>query len=133
MKPSEYEELHTHLDEFFEAEGREASPVVVWWLHHAVQEAKATLPKAEEYGDTELVDLGRVLGHLQGRELGDPVASELAIWSYVQGKLGRWTSALRRGDRVSQDTLFDLGVYARMAQKVRETGEWTGTTQEEVQ
>lgn len=117
-------ELHKLAD--LVCDRREAEPVVRWWVQHAISEAQATLPKALEYGDTELIDMGKVLGHLQGFELQDPPAMELAIWSYVQGKLGRWTSALRRGQRVSQDTLFDLAVYAKMAQKVRETGEWIG-------
>ena len=33
-------------------------------------------------------------------------------------------AAIRRGEFVSDDTLFDIGVYVRMVQRMRETGNW---------
>lgn len=54
----------------------------------------------------------------------EEIYAELGIWFYLVGKMARWRSAVRRGERVSDDTLHDIGVYARMAQRVRETGRW---------
>lgn len=103
-------------------------PTVHWWVQHSLQEALPTVAKAKEYGTTELVEAGRLLGSqlvgYQGKPVTDQQALELQVYQYVVGKLGRWTAAVRRGESVSDDTLFDLGVYARLVQKARETGEW---------
>ena len=104
------------------------SPLIHWWMQDAFAEAMATAPKAEEYGSTELAEAGHVLGSLLAKPLENPVsdaaAMETQIFQYVLGKMGRWVAAMRRGDRVSDDTLFDIGVYVRMARKIRETGVW---------
>jgi hypothetical protein len=49
---------------------------------------------------------------------------ELAIAFYAYGKLSRIIGAISDGRRPSDDCWHDLGVYARMAQRVRETGDW---------
>lgn len=104
------------------------SPLVHWWIHNAFSEAIATAPKAEEYGSAELAEAGHVLSSLLAipieRPTSDAAAMETQIFQYVLGKIGRWTAAMRRGDRVSDDTLFDIGVYVKMVRKIRETGEW---------
>ncbi|AOE44402.1 hypothetical protein SEA_GHOBES_51 [Gordonia phage Ghobes] len=103
-------------------------PTVHWWVQHALQEAIPTVAKAKEYGTVELVEAGRLLASqlvgYQGQTVTDQEALELQVYQYVVGKLGRWTAAVRRGEQVSDDTLFDLGVYATLVQKARETGEW---------
>lgn len=104
------------------------SPLIHWWMQYAFAEALATAPKAEEYGSTELAEAGHVLGSLLAKPLESPLsdaaAMETQIFQYVLGKIGRWTAAMRRGERVSDDTLFDIGVYVKMVRKIRETGEW---------
>lgn len=106
------------------------SPLVHWWVQDAVEEALHTAPKAEEYGSTELAEAGQILASMLANPLGNqtPVnrqaAMETQIYQYVLGKVGRWTAAMRRGDRVSPDTLFDIGVYVKMVRKIRETGDW---------
>ena len=104
------------------------SPLVHWWIHNAFSEAIATAPKAEEYGSAELAEAGHVLSSLLAIPIESPTsdaaAMETQIFQYVLGKIGRWTAAMRRGDRVSDDTLFDIGVYVRMVRKIRDTGEW---------
>ena len=97
-----------------------------WWMDKAEEEVRRTVPKAVEYGATDLRDIGRDLAAMAGREVTDEEAAELGVYFYIRGKLSRWTDAVIRGDRVSDDTLFDLGVYVRMAQRIRDTGGWPG-------
>jgi hypothetical protein len=98
-----------------------------WWLEMAENEIERTVPKAEEYGATDLVAIGRVLAACMGRRgVTDADATELAIFFYMVGKMARWEDAVRRGDKVSDDTLFDIGVYVRMAQRNRSHGGWPG-------
>lgn len=102
-----------------------------WWLGQAEDEIKRTVPKAVEYGATDLVDIGRDLARCMGRTVTDEEAAELGIFFYLRGKMSRWVDAVARGDRVSDDTLFDIGVYVRMAQRVRSHGGWPGLKQRE--
>lgn len=103
---------------------REHDPIVLWWMQQAASEAVATVRKAREYGSTELKYAGHVLASLGGREVSDAEAIELQCLQYCLGKLGRWVAAARRHDRVSDDSLFDLGVYVRMVQYTRKHGTW---------
>lgn len=102
-----------------------------WWVGLATEEVEALTAKATEYGGLgralDLIDIGRDLLLSQGftpEQVTDEWASETGIYFYARGKLSRWTSAVVRGDRVSDDTLHDLGVYVRMAQRVRAVGGW---------
>lgn len=101
----------------------------IWWMHQAQEDIGATVPKAIEYGSQDLIDLGRDCAGLLGRRVTDAEAIEYAVWFYLRGKLARWTAALRRGERVSDDTVFDIGIYAKMVQRVREVGSWPGDEQ----
>lgn len=100
-----------------------------WWRGMAEKEISAVVPKATEYGAGDLVEIGRNLmeaGRIrvpEGREEKE-FQAELGIYFYVVGKLARWTSAIQEGRAVSDDTLHDIGVYARMAQRVRQSGGW---------
>jgi hypothetical protein len=98
--------------------------LVHWWCGAADDEIRRTLPKVVEYGATDLVDIGRDLAACMDRQVTDQEAAELGIYFYVRGKLARWTDAIKRGKPVSDDTLFDLGIYIRMAQRVRQSGGW---------
>lgn len=95
-----------------------------WWRGLAETEIERTVPKAQEYGSTDLRDIGRTLATVAGREVSDEEAVEIGIYFYLVGKLARWTDSVKRGDRPSDDTLFDIGVYVRMAQRVRAVGGW---------
>ncbi len=97
-----------------------------WWMDKAAEEVKAVVPKAVEYGATDLRDMGRVIAETAGRQVTDEEATELGIYFYALGKMARWTDAIKRGERVSDDTLHDLGVYVRMAQRTRDAGGWPG-------
>jgi hypothetical protein len=95
-----------------------------WWRDTAESEIKQTVAKAVEYGATDLIDIGQTLARVAGRTIGDAEAAEWGIFFYLEGKLSRWRSAIERGDLPSFDTLLDIGVYARMAQRVRQEGGW---------
>lgn len=101
-----------------------------WWWDQATTEINKTVPKAIEYGSTDLVEIGRTMAVNMGREVSDEEATELGIYFYLVGKLARWTDAVRRRVRPSDDTLFDLGVYVRMAQRNRSAGGWPGVEEE---
>lgn len=97
-----------------------------WWYDLAEREVDATVPKAVEYGSTDLIDIGRNVARLSGRTVDDQQAAEIGIFFYLEGKLARWRSAIAEGRQVSDDTLFDIGIYVRMAQRVRSAGGWPG-------
>lgn len=98
-----------------------------WWRELAEQEIERTVPKAVEYSSTDLTDIGMDLARTMGREVTDEEAAELGVFFYLRGKVARWVGAVMAGQRVSDDTLFDIGVYVRMAQRIRATGGWPGT------
>lgn len=116
--------------------GHEAAPIEAanelgdWWRGKAEAEIEQTVAKAIEYGSTDLIDIGRSLARVAGRESvihDEAEAAEWGIFFYLEGKLSRWRSAIERGERPSADTLLDIGVYVRMAQRIRDTGGWPGT------
>lgn len=102
-----------------------------WWLERARQEVESVAPKAIEYGATDLADIGHGLAGLMGRKVTNEEATEIGIYFYVVGKMGRWTAAIREGRRVSDDTLLDLGIYIKMAQRSRDVGGWPFGPEEE--
>jgi len=54
------------------------------------------------------------------------VCAQAGVAFYIQGKVGRMLGALAQGRAPSGDTWLDTGVYARMAQRIQETGGWPG-------
>lgn len=102
------------------------SELRAWWLKGAGEEIERTVPKAIEYGSTDLIDIGLMLGRTMGRRINEEEAAELGVFFYLIGKIARWQSAIERGERPSDDTLFDIGVYVRMAQRIRHAGGWPG-------
>lgn len=104
-----------------------AEELAAWWREQADSEIEATVAKAVEYGATDLIDIGRNIARLAEREVDDREAAELGVFFYLEGKFARWRSAIMEGRDVSFDTLFDIGVYVRMAQRIREMGAWPGT------
>lgn len=99
-----------------------------WWREQAESEVEMVVAKATEYGGTgaaiDLKWMGHQLAAMAGRTVTDQEATELGICQYMLGKMGRWVAAVQEGRAVSDDTLLDLGVYVRMAQRNREVGGW---------
>lgn len=96
-----------------------------WWLQQAEMEVQRTVPKAIEYGAADLEVMGTAMQHLipkdrRSRQMG----LEMALAFYCLGKCARLFGAFERGEYPSEDTWFDIGVYTRMAERVRQTGSW---------
>lgn len=132
-KPPEVTDIFGKQISFEPVEKVTARVLGDWWRERAEAEIGMVAAKAVEYGSADLVEIGRQL-HQAGVRLPndmqpydhdrDAYLAELGIYFYVCGKLARWTSAVTEGRPVSTDTLLDIGVYVRMAQRVRETGRW---------
>jgi len=91
-----------------------------WWINHAHQEADRTISKMEEYGAGDLAMIGYSISRIAGREVRDEKqAAELGIVFYALGKIARVIAAVEEGRTPSDDTWFDLAVYAKMALAIR--------------
>lgn len=105
-----------------------------WWHDQAQVEIEQVVPKAIEYGGVgsavDLVWMGQEIAGMLGRRVDDQEATELGIWVYILGKVARWKAAILEGRRVSDDTLHDISVYCRMAQRNRAVGGWPYPNQE---
>lgn len=110
---------------------RDVQVVTDWWMDLAKEEVDRCVAKAVEYGSTDLADIGHMLARTQGRTVTNEEAAEMGCYFYLVGKLGRWTAAMSRGDRVSDDTLHDIGVYVRMTQRIRAVGGWPFNPEDE--
>lgn len=100
-----------------------------WWAMQASDEIDMVVAKAVEYGGDgaaiDLIQIGQDIAAVVGRApVTDEEATELGIYFYLRGKMARWTAALVEGRRVSSDTILDMGVYTRMAQRNRQVGGW---------
>lgn len=100
--------------------------LVRWWVELSSEEAERTVPKAIEYGADDLIEIGRSLAAVVELDLEPDEAAEWGIYFYMIGKIGRWTAAIRDRRRVSDDTIFDIKVYATMVQRIRAAGGWPG-------
>ena len=99
-----------------------------WWKDDAEQELAGVLPKAVEYGSSDLQLMGEALLMCMPQCRDKVDAEELAIAFYALGKTARLMGAYADGRTPSEDTWHDLGVYARMAKRVRAVGQWPGPT-----
>jgi len=96
-----------------------------WWLDNALEAIEQVAPKAAEYGSTDLAELGRDLAMLMNRDgMSHEELTELGIYMYMLGKFSRWRDAIKDGRRVSLDTIYDIKVYATMAERNRAVGGW---------
>lgn len=106
-----------------------------WWEQTAHDEVAQLVAKMTEYGGlsraTDLTEIGRHL--VEGGvkvPAHDTIAGdeeylqELGIYFYIVGKMARWSAAIKEGRSVSDDTLLDIGIYVRMAQRARHSGGW---------
>lgn len=103
-----------------------------WWRAKSEAEIGMVVDKAIEYGATDLVDIGRNVARLSDRDVTDQEAAMIGVFFYLEGKLARWRSAIHDKRPVSADTILDIGVYARMAQRIAEAGSWPGVELGEV-
>ena len=100
---------------------------VNWWINNAESTARATAAKCTEYGSQDLYGIGQNVARLAGREISRDAAFELGCLFYTLGKIERAMSAVQRGEQASDDTWFDLHVYANMVLAHR-AGVWLEET-----
>lgn len=105
---------------------RRSKALKSWWLDTAAQEIDALMPKVIEYGASDLRLMGEALLMSMPQCRGKVLPEELAIAFYAFGKAARLMGAYADGFEPSADTWHDLGVYARMAQRVRDAKQWPG-------
>jgi hypothetical protein len=97
-----------------------------WWIDKAHDEIRMVAPKAVEYSAIDLIEYGRTLALVMGlnHAVTEEEATEIGIWGYLVGKVARWTGAIKEGRRVSEDTIFDINIYSKMAMRNRDVGGW---------
>ena len=98
-----------------------------WWLDLQAKQIQMVAGKAVEYGSNSLMELGRELADLAHRKVTDEEAQELGCWINARQKMGRWSDAVKKGKRPSDDTLIDLMVYCVMTLRIRDVGGWPDT------
>ena len=99
--------------------------LTAWWRQAAESEIEMVVDKAVEYGATDLYEIGRILLMMKGEENFTVArANEVGIFFYLYGKMARWHAAIEEGRPTNPDTILDIGVYARMAQRVLDVGGW---------
>jgi hypothetical protein len=107
-----------------------AGTLMGWWSSRSKEEAETVVPKATEYGGghraADLTQVGQTIADLLGRSdnFTEGNLQELACYFYIVGKMGRWHAALLEGRDVSDDTIYDIGIYIKMVQRIREKGGW---------
>lgn len=94
-----------------------------WWTVDATETAEATADKCDEYGSHDLYGIGHNVAKLAGVQVDDNIAFELGCLFYLIGKAERAMSAAVRHEPASDDTWFDLAVYATMVRAHR-AGVW---------
>lgn len=102
---------------------RGVKDVISWWRETSEGDLGAITAKLNAYGSLNfhavcmLALVGRPHGSM--RE-----GTEIAIASYIAGKLNRLFEGLSRGILPDEDSWADLARYAMMARYVRKHGEW---------
>ena len=99
-----------------------------WWRDDTEVELAGVMPKAIEYGSSDLRLMGQAMLMFMPQCEGKVDAEELAIAFYALGKTARLIGAYVDGRVPSEDTWHDLAVYAKMAKRVRAVGQWPGPT-----
>lgn len=101
-----------------------------WWQDESTRDMLAVVPKAIEYGSSDLKAMGAQLVALHpgvdGMDAGEreKVGQEMAIAFYLLGKVTRLFGAYERGGQPSDDTIHDVTVYSMMFRRVRSEGGW---------
>lgn len=101
-----------------------------WWTRNAETTARATAAKCAEYGSHDLYAIGHNVARMNRRTVTNAEAFEIGCLFYVLGKIERALSATQRGEQASDDTWFDLSVYATMVQAHR-AGVWMDQLRDE--
>lgn len=101
-----------------------ADELAAWWMEQSAGEVANLVPKAISYGSVDLDLMGDAMLLLMPHLVGKVDKQELAIAFYLLGKVSRIVGALEQGVAPSRDSWEDASIYARMALRVREAGNW---------
>jgi hypothetical protein len=93
-----------------------------WWMDNAQNGYQRTMPKVAEYGANDLVHIGQTLARCMDWNCTQQQAAEIGVWFYLQGKIARAFEAIERRELPSDDTAFDIKIYATMIERIRENG-----------
>ena len=117
-------DAHTDIQGTWTAASPEA-PVGLdeWWADQVAIDIARTAPKIKEYGTKDLEAMGRLFAQIRGVEMRGDTAAVWGIMFYALGKIARAIASLERNEMPSEDTLFDLSVYAMMARAYQARGE----------
>lgn len=96
--------------------------LATWWADQVESDIQRTVPKIGEYGTKDLEAMGRLFAQIRGVEWSSDIAAVWGIMFYAQGKIARAIASLERGEMPSEDTLFDLSIYAMMARSYQARG-----------
>lgn len=125
--PNFTEKLNAELDDL----AKELTEIAGWWVETSKADAERTIPKAIEYGSADFDTMAQAMLALVGDKFGGAddaekmrVGREMAVLFYLNGKIGRALGAYAKGVMPSDDTLFDIRVYAMMWWRIRSTGTW---------
>lgn len=97
--------------------------LVEWMDRHQLQIRFDTEAKAFEYGNTDIKIMAYAIRQAQP-QLDEQDAILWALGFYGLGKVARILSSFQEGRPTSRDSWKDLEVYAMMAQKILDTGNW---------
>ena len=101
--------------------------LAAWYEAMNRADMRMALDKRSDYGsaDIELMAAGmRILANAPSWEPNEQQAMEMALGFYQLGKVARKFGAWAQGKDPNIDSDVDLGVYAMMARRVREAGQW---------
>lgn len=102
--------------------------IATWWDSVDAENKQMALRKRAMYGSKDLDLMGAAMDLLIPESPEDVDRDRLvilaAIGFYVQGKIARCFGSLEKGEMPTLDSFMDLEIYARMARRVYETGEW---------
>jgi len=107
---------------------KQGGELAAWWRSMAERQIRVVVPKAIQYGATDLRDIGRDVYEMAGRPMpDDPTAVETGIAFYIRGKVARAIAAIKEDRQPSYDTWLDVAIYATMAMRTQTHGGWPGS------
>ena len=83
-----------------------------------------TLRKAHAYGSADLALIGASMLMVLPEESRHLNGERLGISFYLQGKIARVFGAIEHGSTPTEDTFYDIAIYAIMALRCLQEGSW---------
>lgn len=101
--------------------------LAAWYEQMNRADMHMALEKRQDYGSADITLMAagmRILASAPPWEPDERQAMEMALGFYQLGKVARKFGAWAQGKDPNIDSDVDLGVYAMMARRVREAGQW---------